>query len=312
MTKKISIFPELPKREDSGHKGTYGTAILIAGSLGMGGAAVLAGTAALKTGAGLVRLLVPAPIQTTVASFRSEYTVLPLRADRNGRISRNAFSQILPNITPNSALGIGPGLGRTLGLDVIIQKIFKSLPIPAIFDADALNALSYREWFIPLDRRDIFRDIPAPTIAGPRILTPHPGEFFRMSKIKLTADPKERRESAIRFVRQQREIYHADDDQIVLVLKGAGTVVTDGDQVYVNETGNPGMGTGGAGDVLTGIITALVAQKMRAFDAAVLGVALHGLAGDLAAESKGEMSLTAGDILEFLPEALSRSSTLRK
>ena len=105
---------------------------------------------------------------------------------------------------------------------------------------------------------------------------------------------------------------YSERKEATVVWIGAGTVVTDGDQVYVNETGNPGMGTGGAGDVLTGIITALVAQKMRAFDAAVLGVALHGLAGDLAAESKGEMSLTAGDILEFLPEALSRSSTLRK
>lgn len=310
MKDNHSSTPGLPLRETFGHKGTFGTAILIAGSLGMGGAAVLAGTAALESGAGLVRLLVPTPIQTTVASYRSEYTVLPLPADREGHISRKAFPAILSHTSTASSLGIGPGLGRSLGLDVVISKLFAALPIPAVFDADALNALSYRESFTPPAERSLFGTIPVPSLSGPRILTPHPGEFFRMSGVKVTPDPKDRREAAIRFVRLQREIYHDDEGQIVLVLKGAGTVVTDGDRVFVNKTGNPGMGTGGAGDVLTGIITALIAQKMKPFDAAMLGVTLHGFAGDIVAEKKGEISLTAGDITDFLPEAFKRYKSL--
>lgn len=305
MNRRNCSIPGLPIRERTGHKGTYGTALLITGSLGMGGAAVLAGTAALKSGVGLVRLLVPEPIQTTVASFRAEYTVFPFPSDRDGRFSHRALSQILFHIPGANAVGIGPGIARSLGLDLIVSTLFASLTTTAVFDADALNALAYRESFTPPAKRKIFT-LTEPSIAGARILTPHPGEFFRMSGVKLSADPKERAEAAKYFVRLQREIYSADSDQIVLVLKGAGTVVTDGDRIYVNETGNPGMGTGGSGDVLTGIITALAAQKISPFNAAVLGVYLHGMAGDLAAESKGENSLTAEDILDFLPEAFKR------
>lgn len=308
MNKRNCSLPKLPIRERTGHKGTYGTALLIAGSLGMGGAAVLAATAALKSGAGLVRLLVPEPIQTTVASFHPEYTVFASPADRDGRFSHRALLQILPHISAATAVGIGPGIGRSLGLDLIVSTLFASLTTTAVFDADALNALAYRESFTPSAGRKIFRTVSEPSVAGPRILTPHPGEFLRMSGVKLSSDPKERAEAARHFVRLQREIYGIDSDQIVLVLKGAGTVVTDGDRVYVNETGNPGMGTGGAGDVLTGIITALAAQKISPFNAAVLGVSLHGMAGDLAAESKGETSLTAGDILDSLPEAFKRQN----
>lgn len=309
MTNTISLIPKFPERDINGHKGTYGTALLIAGSLGMSGAAALAGIAALKSGAGLVRLLVPASIQSTVASFRPEYTVMPLPADKSGRISRNGLPRILSNLSSTSAVGIGPGLGRSLGLSKIVLNLFTSLPLPAVFDADALNGLSSQESFSTNNKQNDSGIHSKRQLSGARILTPHPGEFYRMSGESISSDPKNRRHIAVRFVRLMHDIYQTNHP-IILVLKGAGTVVTDGNNVYINKTGNPGMGTGGAGDVLTGIITALLAQKMDPFDAAVLGVALHGLAGDLAAESKGEISLTAGDIIEFLPEAFKRRKFL--
>ena len=305
MTNTITSIPRLPKREINGHKGTYGTALLVAGSLGMSGAAALAGIAALKSGVGLARILVPEPIQSTVASFRPEYTVMPLPADKSGRISRKGLPRILSNASAVSAVGIGPGLGSSHGLSQIVLKLFSSLPLPAVFDADALNGLSSQECFSPNTKENDYEARPCRQLAGARILTPHPGEFYRMSGERISSDPKERRQVAVRFVHLLHRTYQTKFP-IILVLKGAGTVVTDGHNVYVNETGNPGMGTGGAGDVLTGIITALIAQKMEPFDAAVLGVALHGLAGDLAAEAKGEISMTAGDIIEFLPEAFKR------
>ena len=309
MANSNSLIPQLPKRDINGHKGTYGTALLIAGSLGMSGAAALAGIAALKSGAGLVRLLVPSPIQSTVASFRPEYTVMPLPADKSGRISHDGLPRILSNLSSTSAVGIGPGLGCSRGLNQIVLNLFTSLPLPTVFDADALNGLSSQECFSTNNKYNSNGLSSKELLAGARILTPHPGEFYRMSGESINSDPQKRRHAAVRFVRLLHDIYQTNHP-IILVLKGAGTVVTDGNNVYINETGNPGMGTGGAGDVLTGIITALLAQKMEPFDATVLGVAIHGLAGDLAAEVKGEISLTAGDIIEFLPEAFKRHKFL--
>jgi NAD(P)H-hydrate epimerase len=303
MKNFFSSLPSLPDREIWGHKGTYGTAALVCGSLGMSGAAVLSGSAALESGAGLVRLLVPEPIHDTVASSRSEYTVSPLPADRRGRFLRDGLPEIESHLSTCSAFGIGPGIGRSLGLDVMIARLFSFLPVPAVFDADALNSLAYREMFRLPSERKVFRDVPIVPPAGPRILTPHPGEFFRMCGHRVGPDPEERRKAVLRFFQNLEKIYKSERPAIFLVLKGSGTVISDGRRIFVNETGNPGMGTGGAGDVLTGVITALAAQGIPPFDAAVLGVAIHGLAGDLAAEVKGETSLTAGDILEFLPQA---------
>ena len=299
----LSRIPELPERAAGGHKGSYGTALLIGGSLGMSGAAVLAGSAALTAGAGLVRLLLPEPIQTAVASSRSEYTAIPVKADRRGRIALDAFSQIEKEIKSVSAVGLGHGLGRSAGLDVLVFRLYQSLPVPMVLDADALNTLAAREAFFPPAKRLIFDSLPLLPPAGPRILTPHPGEFARLFGKKIGSDPAERADAAKEFLRTVRSLYGGDAPPIVLLLKGAGTVVTDGESFFVNETGNPGMGTGGSGDVLTGIITAFLAQRFSPFDAAVLGAALHGLAGDLAASAKGEEALTASDLIHFLPEA---------
>ena len=302
MKQILHSIPVLPPRKKTGHKGLYGTVALLGGSLGMSGAIELAGEAALKAGAGLVRLLVPRSIHPTAASFRPEYTVFPISSDNKGRFSLTGLFRIETLLSGASAIGVGPGLGRSLGLDIIATRLFFSSELPVVFDADALNALAYRDVFNPNQNRCFLGGMQSSVIRGPRIFTPHPGEFFRMSQKRVGSDQDERIEAAVHFIRELRKKY-SDSPPLVLALKGAGTVVTDGDRVFVNKTGNPGMGTGGAGDVLTGIIAALTAQGLPCFEAAVSGVHIHGTAGDLAAKSKGEISLTSADLLDFLPAA---------
>lgn len=301
----LRSLPAFPLRETEGHKGTYGTSLLCGGSFGMSGAVILAGNAALAAGSGLVRLLIPESIWGIVASAKPEYMTVPLAADRKGRIALNGAERLDILFSNATAVGFGPGMGRSVGLDVLSVRLYHRLRMTTVLDADALNGLSAREIFLAPEARTVFDAVPTIIPQGARILTPHPGEFARMSGMKISADPERRRSAALNFVRSLRERYGESAPPTILVLKGAGTVVTDGISVFVNETGNPGMGTGGAGDVLTGIITAFCAQRIRPYDAAVLGVALHGLAGDLAAREKGEMSLTAEDLIRFLPNAFS-------
>ena len=272
-------LPRLPERRPDAHKGDFGTALIVGGSRGMAGAAALAGMAALRGGAGLVRLAVPESIQETVAGFEPSYMTLPLPADSTGHIAAGAFADIMGQAKTASAVACGPGLGRSFDLDAMVIELYQKIPQPMIFDADALNALA-------TDPAVLAKP------GGPRILTPHPGEFARLIGEKLEGD---RRQSAA--------VELAARCGVVVVLKGHQTLVTDGVQQSLNTTGNPGMATGGTGDVLTGLITALVCQHLTPFDAARLGVYLHGLAGDLAAEETGEVSLIASDLIAWLPEA---------
>lgn len=307
MKQMFQSIPVLPAREKTGHKGSYGTVALLGGSLGMSGAIGLAGEAALKAGAGLVRLLVPRSIHPTVASFRPEYTVFPISADNKGRFSLAGLFRIESLLSGASVIGVGPGLSRSLGLDIIVTRLFFSSNLPVVFDADALNALSCHHIFNPNQNHCFWGERQPSVICGPRIFTPHPGEFFRMSQNRIGSGQNERIETAVYFTQKLRKMY-PDSPSLILVLKGANTVVTDGNRVFVNETGNPGMGTGGTGDVLTGIIAALTAQGLPCFEAAVLGVNVHGIAGDLAAKSKGEISLTSADLLDFLPSAFQKEN----
>lgn len=247
----------------------------------MAGAAALAGMAALRGGAGLVRMAVPDCVLDTVAGFEPSYTTTPLPCDADGRIGPGAFDRIAELAEKATVIACGPGLGRSPALDQLVVRLYREIPKPMVFDADALNALA--------DDSDA---IAQP--AGPRILTPHPGEFARLIGRKLEGDS--RNEAAVQL---------AARCGIIVVLKGHQTLVTDGVRQAINTTGNPGMATGGAGDVLTGLISALVCQKLDPFDAARLGVHLHGLAGDLAAEELGEISLIASDLVLFLPDAFS-------
>jgi len=275
---KIEL-PRLPPRRADAHKGDFGTVLIVGGSRGMAGAAALAGMAALRGGAGLVRLAVPDPILDTVAGFEPSYMTVPLPSDEAGRIAAEAFDRIVESAERATAVACGPGLGRSAALDRLVARLYGEIARPMVFDADALNALAAAPE--SLNRS-----------AGPRVLTPHPGEFARLIGEKL--DDEARREAAVQWAARRG---------VVLVLKGHRTLITDGPRRAVNATGNPGMATGGTGDVLTGLIAALMAQGLAAFDAARLGAHLHGLAGDLAAKRLGQVSLTARDVVAFFPEA---------
>ncbi len=278
---EVDSVPQLPSRSADGHKGNYGHALLIGGSLGMSGAIALAGMATLRSGAGLVRLAVPNTCLETVASFEPSYMTVGLPADSKGRISASAKDEIEARLSAASVVACGPGLGRSDELDELVVWLYREVQSAMVLDADALNALA--EHPKVLERP-----------GGPRVLTPHPGEFARLTRQKYNPDPAHRRSACFEFARQSGA---------AVVLKGHQSCISDGCQLAVNTTGNPGMATGGAGDVLTGVITALLCQALSPFEASYLGVHVHGLAGDLADQDLGEVSLMASDLIRYLPPA---------
>jgi ADP-dependent NAD(P)H-hydrate dehydratase len=276
-------LPRLSPRASDAHKGDFGRALLIGGSRGMAGAIALAGMSCLKSGAGQVRLAMPDRILETVAAFEPSYETIPLPCDRAGRIKLRSPRKLADFLAAATCVACGPGLKQSKRLQSFVRSLYESLPQPMVIDADGLNALAAADE--PLDNP-----------GGPRILTPHPREFARLAK--TPDDVKLAREEQI-----QRAQEFAAAHQIVILLKGHRTIITDGKQTAENSTGNPGMATGGSGDVLTGIITALVCQGLSPFDAAVLGAHVHGVAGDLAAKELGQVSLIASDLLKYLPAA---------
>jgi ADP-dependent NAD(P)H-hydrate dehydratase len=278
---EVAEVPRLPPRRPDANKGDFGRVLVVAGSRGMSGAAVLCGTAALRGGAGLVRVVVPAGVQALVAAGNPCYMTEPLPDDADGRLHADAVPAIVELLSHSTAAAFGPGLGRAAGVVAAVRTVLEQTSLPLVLDADGLNALPSPPDV--LKKRN-----------GPLVLTPHPGEFARLLGWDVPAVQARRRELAVRF---------AADHGVVLVLKGQGTIVTDGRRVYVNGTGNPGMATGGTGDVLGGLIAALIGQGLEAFAAAQLGVYLHGLAGDLARDEVGETSLIASDLLHYLPRA---------
>jgi ADP-dependent NAD(P)H-hydrate dehydratase len=273
-------LPRLPPRAPESHKGDFGRALLVGGSRGMSGAIALAGMATLRSGAGLVKLAVPDAVLDTVASFEPSYMTVALPCDRDGRITLAARAVIEPLIDVANCVACGPGLGRSDDLTELVVWMYSSIAQPLVLDADALNALATRP------------DVQA-NPGGPRVLTPHPGEFRRLIGDDTSTDDQ-LLVHAVEFSRR---------NGVVVVLKGHRTLITDGSRSVRNTTGNPGMATGGSGDVLTGIITALVCQQLSPFDAAQLGVHIHGLAGDLAAAELGQVSLIASDLVRYLPQA---------
>jgi NAD(P)H-hydrate epimerase len=277
-------LPQLPPRRPDAHKGDFGRALLIGGSYGMAGAISLAGMACLRSGAGLVRLAVANHTLPMVAAHDPCYMTTALSCDDGGEFSLPAaIDELLPLTESATCVAIGPGLGRSEVRTQIVQHLYERLTQPMVVDADGLNALA----------EITQRNGTPPKAAGPRILTPHPGEFSRLANAKLVS-----RDEQIAAAKKL-----AKEWNVVLVLKGQHSLITDGTQHELNQTGNPGMATGGSGDVLTGIITALICQKLSPFAAAVLGCHVHGLAGDLAAAEIGQVSLIAGDIIRFLPAA---------
>jgi NAD(P)H-hydrate epimerase len=278
----IKTIPKLKPRAKNAHKGDFGKICIIAGSIGMSGSAALAGRAALRAGAGLVRVATPKSALPIVASIEPCFTTVALPEDSSGRTAAGAINTILNLIPDNDAFAFGPGVGISQGVRSVLQKLLAQQGLRLVIDADGLNNLSMiNDW--PENKK------------AEVILTPHPGEMKRLwTGLFREPEPADRRELATRFAKKTG---------VIVVLKGAGTVVTDGEKVYVNNTGNPGMATAGTGDVLTGVITALMGQGLSNFDAAVLGVYVHGLAGDVAAKKTGQVSLIATDVIEALGEA---------
>lgn len=278
------MMPKLPPRAPDGHKGDYGRVLVIGGSRGMSGASVLCGSAALRVGAGLVRVAVPRDILPIVAAGNPCYMTASLSQDDDGRLDAAAASDLRRLAAESDVVALGPGLGRSADLDRLVVDLVRHVQRPMVVDADALNALA--------------QDVTAlKAHAGPVLITPHPGEFARLLGTTIASVQESRRECAARF---------AAEHGVIVVLKGRGTVVSDGRQFYENTTGNPAMATGGTGDVLTGVIAALLGQGLEPFAAAQLGVYVHGLAGDLARDQLG-IGLMASDLLDFLPQALRRS-----
>jgi len=276
-------LPHLPPRQPDSHKGDFGHALLIGGSQGMAGSISLSGMACLRSGAGLVTVATADVCQPTVAGFEPSLMTVPLPSDFKGRIAAAALPELKTQSAAATAVACGPGLGRSDELTALVATLYRDLPQPLVVDADGLNALSKQPAALAHH-------------AGPRIFTPHPGEFARLSgRNNLTREQQCAKAAEL-----------AGQWNVVIVLKGHRTFITDGQQQAINHTGNPGMATAGTGDVLTGIVTGMLCQGLPPFEAAQLAVHLHGLAGDLAAEAMGQASLIASDLLHYLPKAILR------
>ena len=279
---------ELQRRADA-NKGNFGHALIVAGSVGKTGAAVMSGWAALRAGAGLVTVGTPQPCLPVVASQVPELMTEPLSATDAGTISSRAlesswFSELLKN---KSVLAIGPGLSTNNDTQGFIRSVIQSAPIPTVLDADGLNA--FAEHRVELHEHE----------CASLVLTPHPGEMARL--IGTTAADIQRRRISV-------ALEAASEFNATVVLKGHETVIAAPDgAVWINSTGNPGMAKGGTGDVLTGILAGILAQRGREnwASSVCLAVYLHGLAGDLAARETGEIALMATDVIRAIPEAYS-------
>jgi NAD(P)H-hydrate epimerase len=283
----ITVLPRLAPRSPDSNKGDFGRVLVVAGSRGMTGAAILCGRAALRGGAGLVKVAVPRDVLAIVAAGDPCYMTVPLIQDVEGRLDFTALADIFALEQTQDSLAVGPGLGRSTELSRMIPELIGKATKPIVLDADGLNAFAGQPEKLH-------------TAGVPLIVTPHPGELGRLIGVDAAAVQANRADLAGKFAR---------DHRIIVVLKGHGTIVTDGKRLFQNTTGNPGMATGGTGDVLTGLIAALLGQGLEPFAAAQLGVYLHGRAGDLARDALGEIGMIATDLLDFLPRAIRQFQT---
>jgi NAD(P)H-hydrate epimerase len=283
----------LAPRVREGNKGSYGHVLVIGGSLGKAGAAAMAGFSALRAGAGLSTVAAPTPVLTTVASFHPEVMTEPLAETEQGTISLRAFGAGLDSLLERKTVAIGPGISRNSETAEFVRAIVKRgdtssvvNSVNMVVDADALNAFEGSAGQLNGRGRTL-------------VITPHPGEMSRLTGLSIAEIQANRLEVARKFAREH---------ELIVVLKGHRTLVAASDgTVWVNPTGNPGMASGGTGDVLTGIVAGQIAQHpQHALEATALAVYLHGLAGDVAGESVGENSLVATDLVRFLPQAFAQ------
>jgi len=278
--KRENFKEYLPKRAKDSHKGDYGHVFVIAGSLGMTGAAYLCAQAAIRSGSGIVTLGIPEGLDFIMEVKLTEVIKKPLYQTTEMTLSARAQDQILEFSKSVDAIAIGPGLSQHPEVKRLIKEIIPELDKKTVIDADGLNALA--------DEPGIIKKAKIPLV-----LTPHPGEMARIAKKSIDDVQSNRNEIALEYAQKLN---------VVLVLKGHKTIVANPEgELYINTTANPGMASAGMGDVLTGMIASFLGQGLEPFKAAKLGVYLHGAAGDLAAKEKGQSALIAGDLLDKLP-----------
>jgi hydroxyethylthiazole kinase-like uncharacterized protein yjeF len=274
--------PRLPPRPRDAHKGTFGHVLVLGGSPGLTGAPVLAAEAALRSGCGLATIGCPRAVQPVVASRTTCAMSLALPDTPGGALSHAALAPALRFSSRCRAVVLGPGLGRDSDTGDFVRSFLASVESATVVDADALNLLAGHDEALRGAEADF-------------VLTPHPVEAGRLLGLPASSPVPTDRRAAVAAL--------AERTGAVVVLKGHRTLVCDGARLHENRTGNPGMATAGTGDILSGMIAALLAQGLPAFDAAVLGAHLHGKAGDIAARAVGEVSLIATDLLASLPAA---------
>jgi len=277
------LIARFPKRTPEVHKGIFGHVLFIAGSSGYTGAAYFASLAAMRSGSGLVTLAVGRSLYNVMAAKLNEVMVRPFFETKDFSLSLLAEKELIAFSEKCNVVAIGPGISQNKETQALVRNLIAKLNKSIVLDADGINALN--------GNNDVLKNAKTPIV-----LTPHPGEMARLINKSVEDIQKNRKDIAQGF---------ANEYNTVLVLKGHDTVVAaPSGEVYINNTGNPGMATGGAGDVLTGVIASFIAQGLDSFTAAALGVYFHGLAGDLAAREKGILGLIANDILDKLPESL--------
>ena len=288
LLERADAAQAFPPREPGSHKGSFGRLLVIAGSVGKTGAAVLAASGALRMGAGLVTVATSVPALPGVAQGRAEFMTEPLSVGSDGQLNSEAAARAFSLARACDAVVLGPGLGQDGATREFVREFVTRFPGPLVIDADGLNALAAgprAASAVDLLRRD-----------APTLVTPHPGEMARLTGTTVSEVQRRRLETA-------RALALASSAHVI--LKGHRTIVADATgRAAVNPTGNPGMATGGTGDVLAGMVGALLARGLPAWLAATSAVYLHGLAGDLAAARLGQHALLAGDLLDALPEAL--------
>jgi NAD(P)H-hydrate epimerase len=305
LLERKTVYPIIPERHTYSHKGSYGHVLIVAGSRGKTGAALMAAKACLKTGAGLVTLGIPESLADVFQSRVTEEMTLPLPDKGDGTLSGKAARSILDFLQRTAhILAIGPGIGISIEITRIMKDLIKNSSSPIIIDADGLNSLR--------GERGIFTKANVPVV-----VTPHPGEMARLLRDSREKTTTAKRASSIQIsekgVRKSIEqdrintaLSFSRDTKTHLVLKGVPTIIaTPGNKAFVNATGNPGLAKGGTGDVLTGMIAGFFSQTINPVHASILGVFMHGLAGDIAASEKGLHAIMATDILHKIPDAFS-------
>ncbi|MBQ3566021.1 MAG: NAD(P)H-hydrate dehydratase [Oscillospiraceae bacterium] len=278
ITDNETIKGIIPQKVPDSHKGNYGRLLTVCGSETMPGACIMSLESALKSGVGLVQAAVPESLIQVIATRLPEVMFLPLTTDSNGCITFDNFDKIIRHSKNATSVLIGCGIGVTEQTKTLVKNLIANINCPVILDADGINCIADSIDIIKQSMSDI-------------IITPHPAEMGRLCNVPTGEIQSDRLQAALEF---------AKENNVTVVLKGAGTVIAGNNRVNVNTNGNPGMAKGGSGDVLAGIIASLKAQGISAYDSAVLGTFIHGLAGDEAASEMSMQSMTATDIIKKL------------